>query len=153
VEAICGAGCGEVLVVTGYMSDHVVAALRDLPVQFVHAEDYALGMGHSLAAGVRAAQKISGGFLITVGDLPRLSAVPVREVLAHFVSGDGRYHVVPTWRGQRGHPVVLGSWIRSGLESLTGDIGARSLLQTPEERQRIHFMETEDEAVVKDFDE
>ena len=45
VHAFCGAGLGEVLVVTGHQREPVEAALAGLPVRIVFAEDFAAGHG------------------------------------------------------------------------------------------------------------
>lgn len=152
VEAVCAANVNEVIVIVGYQHDKIEAALVQLPVTVVYATDFVKGIGYSLAAGVRAAAPNATGFMITVADLPRLSSVLCKKVLHEFTEAGQQSHLIPTYKGQRGHPVVLGSWIRAELERLESDIGARDILDLPSERARTRFYETLDEAVVKDID-
>lgn len=152
VEAICAAGFSEVIVVLGHERERVGAALAGLAIRGVFAPDYALGMGHSLAAGVRAAIPGAAGFAITPGDLPYLTGALVRQIARQFHARGDTHHVIPTARGERGHPVIIGGWLRAQLAALTGDRGARSLLMSEDERARCQFLEVNDAAILRDID-
>ncbi len=151
-EAACGAGFGEVLVVVGHERERVMRALRGLPVRFVFARQFALGMGHSIGAGAREADSRAQAFAILPGDLPLLTAEGIRRIRGEFAAQGSARHIVPVFHGARGHPVVLGGWLRPGLENLAGDTGARALLDSEIERERTCFLDVEDEAVARDFD-
>ncbi|MGH8021526.1 MAG: nucleotidyltransferase family protein [Opitutaceae bacterium] len=151
-EAVCGAGFGEVLVVVGHERERVKHELRDLPVRFVFARQFALGMGHSLAAGVREAAFDTKAFAIFPGDLPLLTPAVIRRICEEFTDQKNTRHVIPVCRGTRGHPVILGAWLRPGLENLTGDTGAKGLLEAENKRGKVCFLDVEDESVMRDFD-
>lgn len=154
VEAVCGASerFARIIVVTGHARASIEAELHDLDVTCVFAPDFAQGMGHSLAAGVRAADPDTPGYLVTPGDLPALTPALVAQVAAAAARRAHRRHIAPTARGQRGHPVFLGGWLREALGSLSGDTGARVLLQDPGERSRTDLLEVGDEAILRDVD-
>ncbi len=152
VEAALGVGLAEVLVVTGHERGRVEAALAGLAVRLVHAPDFAAGMGRSLAAGVAAVDPAAAGFAVVPGDLPRLRSEHIRAVVDEFERLGSNRHVIPVFRGERGHPVVLGAWLRGSLLGLAGDVGARPLLDAPEEGARSRFLVVEDDAFVRDFD-
>lgn len=153
VAAVTAAGFGEVIVVTGHEHERIEAAIAGAPVRCVFAADFALGMGHSLAAGVKAARADAAGFVVVPGDLPELTADVVQLVAECFVSEQGRYHVIPMATGARGHPVILGAWLRPQLETLTGDTGARHLLSSPGEIAQCCFLEVRDPAILRDVDQ
>lgn len=153
VEAVVGAEVGPVLVVTGHQREEIEAALTGLNVRFVFAPEFARGIGHSLAAGIRASPADVAGFAIVPGDLPGLTPALVRRVVACFTSEGGAYHVIPMDGGARGHPVVLGAWLRPQLATLTGDVGARHLLAAPGEVARTCFFEVGDPAIRRDVDD
>ncbi len=153
VTAFCAAGLGEVWVVTGHQREAVEAALAGLPVRCVFAADYAHGMGHSLAAGIRALAPTARGWVISPGDLPRLPPALIQRIARHFLAGDAAYHVIPLAAGRRGHPVVLGPWLRPQLERLQGDEGARRWLATPAEQARSRFFEVGEDAIWRDVDD
>lgn len=152
VEAVECAGFGETLVVVGHAYERIEAALQGLAVRFVYAPEYAKGMGHSLAAGIRASKNEASGFVITVGDLPELRPEHVGIVADAFIAHRGQMHCIPICKGQPGHPVVLGAWLRPELEALEGDSGAKALLKQPDEAQRILNV-SGDPAMVADLDE
>ena len=87
-----------------------------------------LGMGHSLACGAQAlmGHEALDGVVIGLGDMPAVSTatlVDLREVLAARMQP-----VVPMFQGQLGHPRGLPSEWFEALGRLTGDQGARQLL-------------------------
>jgi molybdenum cofactor cytidylyltransferase len=153
VEALDSVGWAEVIVVTGHERERVEAALAGLAVRCVFAAEFAAGMGHSLAAGVRAAPAATRGFAVVPGDLPGLTGELVRQVVECFASERREYHVIPMAAGARGHPVVLGAWLRPQLEALTGEVGARGLLAMPAEAARCCFLEVGDAAILRDVDQ
>jgi molybdenum cofactor cytidylyltransferase len=151
-EAFCAAGLHEVIVITGYQRERVCAALSGLPLRCVYAEDYAGGMAHSLAAGIRACDPGSAGFLVSPGDLPGMTADLVRRIADAFCSHQGQHHIIP-WHGKiRGHPVALAAHLRPRLETLTGDQGARSLLNLPAEQARTVVLPLSSAAIHADND-
>jgi molybdenum cofactor cytidylyltransferase len=111
--------------------DHVVAAAQasGLPWHVVEREHTAhlaaQGMGASIATGV-AATADAAGWLILPADLPLIQPASLRrvaEALAHHT-------VVAPWvQGQRGHPVGFGTACREALLALSGDQGAKSVMQ------------------------
>lgn len=152
VEAMCGAGFGETIVVIGHERTAVANVVAGLPVRLIFAADFASGMGHSLAAGVREARPDARAFAITPGDLPFLTPQLVRHVASRFALEGFSRHVIPMARGERGHPVMITGDLRGRLETLTGDAGARGLLGEPAERARCVFLEVGDRAVIRDVD-
>jgi molybdenum cofactor cytidylyltransferase len=153
VAAMCEAGFDDVVVVTGHDRDRIQGALGGMPVRFAFAARFGEGMGHSLAAGIIATPPTAGGFAVCPGDLPRLSAPLVRRIAERFAEAGGRRHVIPTAGGRRGHPVILGAWLRDELMLLTGDHGARALLARPVELARCDFLEVHDPAIYADVDQ
>jgi molybdenum cofactor cytidylyltransferase len=152
VSAMCAADFREVIVVTGHEQAKVEDALRGLNVRLILAETYAEGMGASLASGVRASIPNTDGLAVVPGDLPHLSPELVCRVAKEFVNRDGGFHVVPTSLGERGHPVIIGNWLRSELCLLNGDVGARVLLASEKEKTRTVYLEVGERAVSADVD-
>jgi CTP:molybdopterin cytidylyltransferase MocA len=73
--------------------------------------------------------------------------------MACFIEEGGEHHVIPMAHGARGHPVVLGAWLRGALGQLTGDSGARHLLAMPAEQARTCQLEVGDPAILRDVDQ
>src|SRR6476620_5937213 len=80
---------------------HTLDAVRASGLPW-HVEDAGHpGMGDSIAAAVRATRD-AGGWLVLPGDLPLVRPDSLRQVAAAL----GEHEVVvPTFKGERGHPV------------------------------------------------
>ena len=83
-----------------------------------------LGMGDAIAAAVRATTE-AAGWLILPGDLPLIQPETLRVVALALAD---QAAVVPTFEGQRGHPVGFSLQCRTELEALKGNRGAAPVL-------------------------
>lgn len=108
------------------------------------------GMGHSLAAAVAAAPTQTG-WLIALADMPRIRAATIRAVADALVDAAtaGAAICAPYYEGRRGHPVAFSTEFGPALRALSGDEGARSILQANADRLR--RIEVDDPGVVFDI--
>src|SRR5690606_13731312 len=94
----------------------------------IRSEQAELGMGHSLAAGVRAllASSSAEAVAILLGDMPWIAPAS----LAQLAAAAGPAHIVLPWHaGLRGQPVLFGRAFWAELSTCSGDSGAKALLQ------------------------
>jgi molybdenum cofactor cytidylyltransferase len=105
------------------------------------------GMGHSLAHGV-AEMREAGGWVVALADMPRV--LPATIAIIADAIRSGAILAAPAYRGERGHPVGFASTLRSELLALSGDSGARALLER--HRDRIRLIECDDPGIVLDVD-
>ena len=92
-----------------------------------HLEDSGqAGMGDSIAAGVRSTPAATA-WLILPGDLP---LIQTRTLLAVAAALPQHSVVLPSYRGQRGHPVGFASDCRQALLDLRGEQGAVSVVRS-----------------------
>lgn len=102
------------------------------------------GLGESLAAGVRACSDFDG-WIITLGDMPWLQTSSYLAVIQALET----YPLVrPVINEQPGHPVGFQRQFYSALSSLSGDTGAKALLQN----FPVHFIELQDQGCLLDVD-
>lgn len=108
-------------------------------------------MADSLSAAVRFSanfRESSEGFIIALADMPYIHPQTITGVATKLNTGASI--VVPTYLGQRGHPVGFSAKYRHELENLHGDEGARSIIKRyPNE---IHMLEFDDAGIVADID-
>jgi molybdenum cofactor cytidylyltransferase len=107
--------------------------------------DAAEGMGASLAWGVRAAPA-AGGWIIALADMPWLqpqTIVAIRKALE-----SGATIAAPVHEGKRGHPVGFSRALYPRLAALSGDEGAKLLL----EQQPVSLLASDDRGVLRDVD-
>ena len=105
------------------------------------------GMGHTLAHGIAAARE-AGGWIVALADMPRIRPETIRRI-ARAVAG-GTKIAAPIFNGERGHPVGFSSALKPELLSLSGDSGARSVLQR--HKDTIELVEVDDAGVLLDID-
>lgn len=119
----------------------------------VICQDADLGMGHSLAQGARALQGLSGhwsGLLIGLADMPCVSATTLHRLSQALIEGGvhGR-PVAPVHQGRLGHPRGLPMDAVPALCRLSGDQGARHLLDW--QLEALHI-EVDDPGILQDVD-
>jgi len=121
------------------------ALLRDAGCQLAICSSAADGMGASIACGVNASANASA-WVIALADMPDIAFTTVAAVVAAL--GAGHECAVPTIDGQRGHPVAFSAACRAELLALTGDVGARPIL----ERHPPHRVAVDDPGILFDID-
>jgi molybdenum cofactor cytidylyltransferase len=148
-EAAANSTADPVIVVTGYCSNEVEAALHGLPVQILYNALYAQGLSTSLRAGFSALPPTTRAAVILLGDMPFVKADLIDALVAEWRERGEPAALVPTLDGRRGNPVVLSRDLQAVIEDLSGDVGAGSLL-----RKRSDVLEwpTTDPAVAQDID-
>jgi molybdenum cofactor cytidylyltransferase len=88
--------------------------------------------------------------VIALGDMPLVSAEVVRRLIAAYSPAEHRSICVPVFRGERGNPVLWGHQHFEALKAMSGDKGARMLLdQLTDEIVEIAMP---DDAVLRDAD-
>lgn len=128
VKAQLAARIGPVFVVTGHQRAEVEAALQGLPVRFVHNPDFATGLASSVRAGLAVLPDDSAGVVVSLGDMPNVTPAVIDRLAEAFADSPEAQAVVPTLFGQRGNPVLLARALFPAVEQLSGDQGARRLL-------------------------
>jgi len=112
----------------------------------IHSPNADQGMSQSLIAGVQAT-KDSGAWLIALGDMPYVQTSTI-QTLHDSVSADGI--CMPTYQGSSGNPVVFGKDYYAALTGISGDKGAKSVIQQyPDKLQKIAV---DDQGVLQDID-
>lgn len=137
-------------VVTGADAGEITVCARafDVGVRLVHASDHVEGMAASLRAGITSLPEDATAAFVFLGDMPRVP-VSVLRPMAEAVR-DGAAAAAPVFQGRRGNPVVLGRDLFPAVAALTGDSGARSLLQTL--GAQLALIESPDDGVLFDVD-
>jgi molybdenum cofactor cytidylyltransferase len=141
----------RIAVVLGHHAQEIQRHVKIEAAQVLVNPDYKSGQTSSLQVGLRSliADDIEAIVLCLV-DHPAVSAETVRRLVATFREC-GAPVVIPTCRGRRGHPVLIGQQIFDELLRLATDTGADSVVR--KYRQATQFVEVEDEGVVIDVDD
>jgi len=129
LDAALDSGLDPVVVVVGYRSDDVRAALpTDRGVVVIDNPEWEEGIASSVRAALAALTPMDDVVAVAIGlaDQPLVAAEAYRRVKA--VSDDSGI-VVPTYGGQPGNPVKLARSLWPEAMTLRGDTGARALMR------------------------
>jgi len=162
VVIVLAAGKGERFLASGGKTHKLAASLGGLTVlehviRTVQASGLEMhivksatgdGMADSIAAGVTATSQ-AAGWLILPGDLPLIQSESLRRVADELIS----YKVVvPHYRQQQGHPVGFRKECFDALARLSGDRGAKAVIQQYRLTNEVLDLSLDDVGVVTDID-
>ncbi|MBI3028825.1 MAG: nucleotidyltransferase family protein [Candidatus Rokubacteria bacterium] len=128
VEQVLAGGVHELVVVVGREAPAVREALAGLPIRFVENPAPEAGQASSIACGVSALGPAISAALIALGDQPALPSEVIPRLLQTFHE-TGKAIVAPLYRGTQGNPVLFAAAVFPELRTLTGDRGARSVVE------------------------
>ena len=139
--------CDRTIAVVQPGSNSLEELLAEEGVDVVVSRESILGMGHSLAAGIRASS-IASAWIIALADMPYIEAATYQYVA--MALRNGASIAAPEFNGLRGHPVGFAGHWYARLSALNGDEGARSILVTnPED---ILLLPVRDPGILRDVD-
>ncbi len=127
VEHALASRVSEVIVVLGRDGEAVRAALHGLPVRFTMNEQWAEGMSGSIHTGIAALAPDTDAVVIMLGDQPTVTP----EIIDHLIAAHAtstRPIVAPSYRGERGNPVLFAADLFPELLAIRGDQGARGII-------------------------
>ena len=129
--------------------EHVLDAVKasGLPYHLVTADASRPGMGDSIAAGVQATLGASS-WLILPADLPLI----LPSTLHSIAFAPPSAVTVPTYQGQRGHPVRFAAECAKNLLKLQGNEGAAQVIRVRAATDSIAYINVDDLGCVTDVD-
>ena len=128
VDELLRSPVDQIFVVIGEEGKQISEAIAGRRVHVVtnaHAEGEMLS---SVRCGLIAIPDECAGVLVALGDQPSITA-DVVERLVRALRTTGRGIVVPTYRGQRGHPLLLAMHYRNEILTRYENVGLHGLLQ------------------------
>lgn len=105
------------------------------------------GMGCSLAHAIGQSTAWDG-WVIALADMPFLHPQSIAAVADALAEGAGI--VLPTWQGEKGHPVGFSKEFGDALTRLGGDAGARAIVQA--HPRAVRRLLLDDPGIVRDVD-
>jgi CTP:molybdopterin cytidylyltransferase MocA len=156
VAALRGGGMTEIVLVTGADDEETASWAASLDLRWtVNPRPAEAGMLTSVWAGIAALGGVQAlltrgaPLFVCPGDLPLLRA-PTVTLLRDEARKPGGGLLVPTHRGQRGHPIVVAADLLAEIPHLDPAIGLRGLRERFPDRTR--FLEVDDPGTVRDVD-
>ena len=120
---------GRVVLVVGHSSGSVTELSGGLADIVVVNSNYSSGQGSSIAVGVNACRDDAAAIVIMLADQPLVTS-GVLDQLVEGWTGDENHIVVSDYGGSQGPPVLFGKGAFDHLCGLTGDSGAKKVIQS-----------------------
>lgn len=139
--------CREVVAVLRPEQETLAGLLWDAGARIVTSADCHAGMGHTLAAGVRASAD-AHAWLLALADMPFVQPATMRRVAQALAAGASI--AAPVHAQRRGHPVGFARRWYAQLSALDGDCGARDLLRA--HAAELQLIECADAGIHRDID-
>lgn len=151
IDTLRKAGIERIVVVLGHHAEQIQHGSQLNGASVIVNQDYRLGQTSSLQAGLRALEGISVEvILLCLVDHPALSADSVVKLI-HCFREERKPVIVPTFNGERGHPVLIGRDLFGEISALGPHEGANTVIR--KHRDRTQFVEVADAGVLLDVDD
>lgn len=142
-------GLQELVVVVGHQQQVARDLLGAMPLRIVANEHYREGQMTSVHCGMLALQQPCDGVLVCLADLPLLEADDLRRLTDAFAHCPTSV-LVPTYRGERGNPIVLAHAHREQILAGERNLGCRRLIEKNPEL--VTALEMDNDHLVFDLD-
>lgn len=138
----------DVVVVTGYKNIQVEAKLKHMPVRTIYNPHFAAGeMLSSLKVGLEAMPDHVDSVLVFLGDQPQVKTRTIHTILQTYAS-TGDTIIAPTYRGKRGHPILINRRHWMDILQLSPDKAPRDVIN----QYPVHTIRSEDDSILRDID-
>jgi len=151
IQNLSIAGIEKVTVVLGHHAETIQAAVNLASVRVVVNHDYQRGQTSSLQLGLAAvASDQPDAVILCLVDHPAISAEVIGKLKMDFESTRPLI-LIPTYKGERGHPVVIGKSLFPELLALPPAEPANTVIR--KYRPETLFVEVADRGILIDVDE
>lgn len=117
-----------VFIVLGHTADEITRRIDLRDVQVIHNPDYLSGQSSSVRAALGALPSDVDAVIFILGDQPLIEPAVI-DRLADSYRTERAPIVQPNYREGRGNPVLVARSLFDELAQITGDTGARPLIQ------------------------
>ena len=125
---ILNSNVADMTVVTGFDEEKIVDALSGLNVNFVKNVYFREGLSSSLKAGLTNITPSPSAVIICLADMPKMQPEHLNQLIENFDPSKGFEICIPTNKGKRGNPVLIGSRFFPHIFETSGDFGAKHVM-------------------------
>ena len=147
VKNILASSVDELIIVLGYQKEIIEKLIdKNNKIKFVFNKDFENGMASSIKTGLNNLSEKTEAFFICLGDMPMVNHDIYNQLIK---SKDNKKIIIPTYKGQQGNPVLFNKSMKEKIMSITGDVGAKKILEL--NKDKILNVEINDQSIAKDF--
>ena len=139
----------KILVVVGSKREEIEQRIKNYSLKVTFNPDFRSGMLSSVHAGFKSLPEYAQAAIVVLGDQPSISTSVINELIDAY-KRTRKGIVLPVYKGERGHPVLIDMKYRNEVENLSPDIGLRGTVYNhPED---ILEVEVKSQSILKDID-
>ena len=147
VKNILASSVNELLIVLGHQKEIIEKLIdKNEKIKFVFNKDFESGMASSIKTGLNHLSKNTEAFFICLGDMPMVNHNTYNQLIK---SKDNKEIIAPTYEGQQGNPVLFDKSMKKKIMIITGDVGAKKILEL--NKDKILNLEMNNESITIDF--
>jgi len=124
VSNVVSSSVDDTLVVVGSGREKIEEKIRDFSVNTVFNPKFQMGMLSSVHCGFKALPAETRAVVIALGDQPTIST-DIINIIIDAYKKTGKGIVLPVYKKERGHPVIIDMKYKSEVEALSHDVGLR----------------------------
>ena len=147
VKNILASSIDELIIVLGHQKE-IIEELIDKKekIKCVFNKNFESGMASSIKIGLDNLSEKTESFFICLGDMPMVSHDIYDQLIK---SKDKKKIIIPTYKGQQGNPVLFDRSMKEKIAEITGDSGAKKILD--KNREKIFNFEINNETILKNY--
>ena len=107
-------------------------------------------MSSSIREGVKSLKQNTKAVMICLGDMPLIKTSTYNQLLANFYIDNTKKILVPFYNNLRGNPIIFSHHYFNQLSKLTGDYGAKEIIN--KNKDFAINVNVEDKGIAYDFD-
>ncbi len=139
----------KILVVLGSAREKIEQKIKNYSLKIAFTPNFRSGMLSSVHAGFQVLPDNAQAALVVLGDQPSISTSVINELIDTY-KRTRKGIVLPVYKSERGHPVLIDMKYRSEVENLSPDIGLRGTVYNhPED---ILEVDVETSSIFQDID-
>ena len=147
INNILESNIDELIVVVGYQEEIIKKLITvNKKIKIISNKNFESGMASSIKEGLKHLSKKTEYFFICLGDMPNIN----KQIYNSLIKSSNRHQIiVPTYKGQRGNPVLFDKSMKEIIINIEGDNGAKKIINMHE--NKTYVFETNDQSIIQDF--
>lgn len=132
VATVVSSKVEQTLVILGSGREKTEEKIRDYPIKIVYNRDFRSGMLSSVQCGFKSLPGETRAVLVVLGDQPKISTTVINKLIDAYKSS-GKGIVLPVYKKERGHPVLIDLKYGEEVENLSPEVGLRGTVYNHQE--------------------
>lgn len=128
IDNLLNSNANEVIIVLGHKAEEIRKRVAHRQVKIALNPHYRQGMSTSIIAGLNLVDEQAQAVMLALADQPFIDSQTTNRLIDEF-NDHSKGIVVPSYQGQRGHPVIFAIKYKKEMFALKGDIGAREIIE------------------------